>query len=85
MERSLLDFPPEVGEVSAYDRAHALTYLRLLDAHRAGATWREAAAEIFKLDPDVDPARLEQMHRSHLQRAEWLRDSGYKLLLKPVG
>ena len=82
---ALKDRPPAHGAIADYDRIHSATYLRLLDAHDAGATWRDAVGAIFKLDPDSDPARLEQMHRSHLERAEWLRASGYRLLLNTNG
>lgn len=85
MIAGILDIAPRATSLTAYDRAHSATYLRLLDAHDAGATWREAVAGIFKLDPDSDPERYELMHRSHLQRAEWLRDRGYKLILNPGG
>lgn len=74
------DVPPNERVLTAYDRAHAATYLRLLDAHQAGASWRDAVRQIFKLDPDSDPVRLERMHRTHLERAQWMRDHGYREL-----
>lgn len=72
--------PPRSAALTAYDRAHASTYIRLLDAHEAGVSWREAVRQVFKLDPDSDPARLERMHRTHLDRALWVRDRGYREL-----
>jgi len=70
--------------LSAYDRAQAATYLRLLDAAEAGAPWREVVRLVFRLDPDSDPERLQRMHRAHLHRAEWLRDRGYLDLAQPA-
>jgi hypothetical protein len=80
MSATLRDEPPHSAALTTYDRAHAGTYIRLLDAAEAGATWREAVRRIFKLDPDRDPERLERMHRAHLERALWMRDHGYREL-----
>lgn len=82
-----LSLPPPAGEpLSEYDREHAKTYLRLLDADTAGATWQEVVKRLFGRDPAADPDRLERMHRAHLERATWLRDGGYlQLLERPPG
>lgn len=77
---SLQQEPPRSASLTAYDRAQAATYIRLLDAAEAGASWREAVRQVFKLDPDSNPACRERMHRTHLERALWMRDHGYKEL-----
>jgi hypothetical protein len=77
---TLADHPPRSASLTAYDRAHAATYLRLLDAAEAGAPWREVVRIVLKLDPDEDPDRLQRMHQSHLERARWMRDHGYQEL-----
>jgi hypothetical protein len=69
--------PPRSRSLTAYDRSHAVTYIRLLDAQAAGALWPEVVRLVLKLDPAADPERLERMHRTHLERAEWMRDRGY--------
>lgn len=74
--------PPTGDQLTAYDREHAKTYLRLLDAEAAGAAWQDVVRKLFNLDPNADPERLQRMHAAHLARAQWLRDGGYKHLLQ---
>lgn len=75
------DVSPDVQAITPYDEAHLTDYLRLLDADADEADWREAVAAIFELDPDLDPARAERMHASHLARARWMTEVGYAHLL----
>ncbi|MEX3014050.1 hypothetical protein [Gymnodinialimonas hymeniacidonis] len=53
------------------------TYLRLLDADRDQADWREAAAIILDLDVDRDPQGSRAVFEKLLKQAHWLRDHGY--------
>jgi hypothetical protein len=69
------------GQIERYDRDHATVYLRLLDAEAAGARWREAAKVVLGLGADVDDVLARRIHQSHLARAHWLVDGGYKHLL----
>ncbi|MBV5265905.1 DUF2285 domain-containing protein [Pinisolibacter sp. B13] len=73
---------PTDAVVTAYDRDHAVTYLRLLDAEADGADWREVAEIIFGLDPRTEPERAKRIHDSHLDRARWMTREGYWGLLK---
>lgn len=68
---------PRSDSITAYDRAHISTYLRLFDADRDGATWDNAARLIFGVAAETDPTRLHHQHRSHLARAKWLVETGY--------
>lgn len=77
-----LDEPPESAALTDYDRAHAKLYLRLLDAAAEGADWREVASVLFKLDPEVDPERARRVHDTHLARARWMTEHGYRQLLR---
>lgn len=72
---------PDDATVTDYDRQCAAVYLRLLDAEADGADWKEVAQVVLGVDPDKDAEFAETMHRSHLARAHWLRDGGYKDLL----
>jgi hypothetical protein len=84
MSKPLLDDgPPLTERVSAYDEAHFATYLRLLDAAEEGADWREAASVIFGLDVAADPERAKRIHDTHLARARWMTEAGYRHLLEP--
>lgn len=79
----LEDRPPESAELTDYDKRQLSTYLRLLDAADEGADWREAVKIIFGLDPVHDPERARTIHDSHLARARWMTQTGYRHLLKP--
>jgi hypothetical protein len=78
----LHDRPPDAATLTDYDRRNAATYLRLLDAEADGADWREVVQIVLGVDPDAEPERAQTMHRLHLDRAHWMRDGGYKDLLK---
>lgn len=77
--------PPQGEGVTSYDERHLVTYLRLLDADDEGADWREAVSIIFGLDPDAEPEKAKSVHESHLARARWMTESGYRDLLKRDG
>jgi len=56
-------------------------YLRILDAHSAGASQREMAAVIFPRLPNEYPERRgEDAVRHALKRAKYLRDVGYRFV-----
>jgi len=69
------------GSIELYDREHATVYLRLLDAETAGAPWPEVAEVVLGLGADGDTAQVRDIYNSHLARAHWLVDGGYKHLL----
>jgi len=77
------DRPPQTDRVNAYDERHLATYIRLLDADAEGADWREAVSIIFGLDPAREPDRAKIVHDSHLARARWMTETGYRHLLEP--
>lgn len=77
------DRPPHTDHVNAYDERHLVTYIRLLDADAEGADWREAVRIIFGLDAAKEPDRARIVHDSHLARARWMTETGYKHLLEP--
>jgi hypothetical protein len=81
-----LDEPPVSADLTNYDREHMKVYMRVLDAATDGADWREAVAVIFGIDPDADPERARRVHDSHLARARWMTEHGYRKLLhgKPL-
>jgi hypothetical protein len=77
-----LDKPPESQALTTYDREHMTLYIRLLDAARDGADWREAVQILFGLDPTKDPERCRRIHDSHLARARWMTEHGYRELVR---
>jgi hypothetical protein len=76
------DTAPDEPFLTGYDMAHLVTYLRLLDADAEGADWREVAAIVLDLDVAKDPNRARRSWASHLARAKWMTESGYRYLLR---
>jgi hypothetical protein len=74
--------PPDSDELTAYDRAHFVTYLRLLDAEAMGVDWKETARSVLFLDPDVGIETAHCVYEAHLARARWMTRAGYRQLLK---
>ena len=77
------DQPPLTDRVNAYDEQHLAIYLRLLMAEEEGADWREVVLVLFGLDPTHEPCRAKIVHESHLARARWMTETGYRHLLRP--
>lgn len=73
---------PSDAVLTGYDRAHAATYLRLLDAENEGADWREIARLVLGCDPESDPECARRTYDSHLERARWMTTHGYVHLLR---
>jgi hypothetical protein len=69
--------------VNSYDERHFVTYLRLLEADAEGADWCEIVAVIFGLDAGSEPDRARLVYDSHLARAKWMTEVGYRHLLTP--
>ena len=78
----LADEPPESENITPYDRSHLATYLSLLYAAGEGQSDEEISRNILEIDAAYEPDRARKMLRSHLGRARWLAQSGYKLLLE---
>lgn len=83
---TFLDEPPAGDVLTDYDRTHQKEYMRVLDAAADGADWREAVFVIFGVDPHAEPERARRVHDSHLARARWMTEHGYRKLLhgKPL-
>lgn len=62
-----------------------MTYLRLLDADSDGADWTEAARIVLHIDPVRQPERARHAWESHLRRAKWMTERGYRHLLQGGG
>ena len=46
------------------------------------ADWREVARVVLHLDPEPEPDRARRAFDSHLARAKWMTEHGYRLLLR---
>jgi hypothetical protein len=76
------DFAPASPALTAYDEKHIITYLRLLDADAEGADWRDVSRIVLRIDPDTEADRARLAFESHLSRARWMTEQGYRHLLR---
>ena len=76
------DTAPIAPTLTGYDQEHLVTYLRLLDAEAEEADWREVARIVLHIDPDREPDRARYAFDSHLARAKWMTEHGYRHLLR---
>lgn len=49
LDPPVADIAPTDAILTGYDEQHVVTYLRLLDAERDGADWREVARLVLRL------------------------------------
>lgn len=82
LDPDVADVAPNESVLTTYDEQHLVTYWRLLDAEAAGADWKEVARIVLHIDPDREPVRARNAFDSHLARARWMADHGYRHLLR---
>ena len=82
LDPPVTDDAPTDATLTGYDQEHLVTYLRLLDAEADGARWDEVAERVLHIDPRAEPARAQRAWETHLARAHWLMESGYRHLLR---
>ena len=82
LDPPLSDNAPSDAILTRYDQQHLVTYLRLLDAEAEGADWREVARIVLHIDPEREPDRAKRAWESHLARARWMTEAGYRHLLR---
>ena len=76
------DVAPTDTVLTVYDEEHIITYLRMLDADAEGADWREVAQRVRKIDPELEHDRARRAFDTHLARAKWMTEHGYRHLLR---
>lgn len=77
----IADVPPWSNQITDYDRCHVQLYLRLLDAETEGADPSEIIRLLLGIDPSREPERGLCCLESHLKRAHWIAECGYRDLL----
>ena len=82
LDPPVADSAPTDAVLTAYDEQHLVTYLRLLDAEAEAADWREVARIVLHIDPDKEPDRARRAWETHLARARWMTEHGYRHLLQ---
>ena len=82
LDPDVADIAPSDPVLTVYDEEHLITYLRLLDAHAEGGDRREVARVVLHLDPEHEFDRARTAFDSHLSRARWMTEHGYRHLLR---
>ena len=59
-----------------------ITYMRVLDVDQQGADWRKVSRIVLRIDPDTEADRTRRAFESHLSRARWMTEQGYRHLLR---
>lgn len=73
------------GPVSGYDHSNLALYAELLDAETAGIGWKQGAASILGLDPDLDGETAKLCWITHLARARWIIGDGLEAAITAFG
>ena len=66
LDPPVADTAPTDRVLTGYDEQHVVTYLRLLDAEKEGADWREVAKLVLHIDPVSEPVRARRAWETHL-------------------
>lgn len=82
LDPPVADVAPDAEALTTYDQDHLVIYVRLLDAEAEGADWTEVARLVLHIDPTTEPARARRAWESHLARARWMTEHGYRHLLR---
>jgi Uncharacterized conserved protein (DUF2285) len=82
LDPPVADTAPDADVLTRYDEEHLVTYLRILDADAEGADWAEVARLVLHIDPSHEKSRAHRAWQSHLARAKWLTEHGYRHLLR---
>lgn len=76
------DEPPVSERLTPYDEIHVIHYVILLDAERDSVPWEEVAREALQIDPVKEPGRARRTYETHLARAKWMANSGWRQMLR---
>ncbi len=76
------DEAPWSDILTDYDQAHFITYARLLDAAADGASDDEIARIVLLINPAAEPERAKRCLASHMRRARWVSEHGFRYLLR---
>ena len=79
---AIADEVPWSEKITKYDEAHFVSYLRLLDASVSGASDAEMCRIVLGIDAAKEPDRAKRALESHLRRARWMTEHGYRHLLQ---
>jgi len=78
----IADTAPTKEGLTDYDYTLFVVYVRMLDAAAVDADWREVARILLKIDPDLEPTRARRRYDTHMARARWMTEHGYRHILR---
>ncbi len=81
LNHEIADDVPWSETITDYDERHLIVYLRLLDAVAAGASDEAMSRNVLGIDPTREAERARNALASHLRRARWMSEKGYRHLL----
>ena len=81
-EPEIADMAPSEDALTDYDYRLLVVYMRLLDAAKENADWRDVTRIVLKIDADKEPLRARRIYDTHLARASWMTKRGYRHLLQ---
>ena len=67
---------PTDGGLTVYDERHVVTYMRLLEAEKKGADWKEVTRLVLQIDAERELDRARNAYLTHLARAKWVTEQG---------
>ena len=82
LDAPIADEPPNSDQLTDYDEVHVIHYVILLDAERDRVAWEDVAREALLINPDQEPARARRAYETHLARARWMANSGWRQMLR---
>jgi hypothetical protein len=82
LDPHIADVAPAGSALTQYGEEHMITYMRVLDADQQGADWRDVSRTVLHIDPDREADRARLAFESHLSRARWMTQQGYRHLLR---
>lgn len=80
-ELTLVERAPSAKRLTAYDEAHLITYLRLLDANASGERGTGLLQIVLDDNPALSQLQAGRAVASHLKRALWISATGYRQFL----
>lgn len=82
LKPEIADEVPWAPTLTEYDERHLVVYLRLLHAVAENASDEEITRIVLRIDPAQEPERARKALDSHLRRARWMTEHGYRHLLE---
>jgi len=82
LDPDVADAAPSGPVLTGYDEQHVVTYMRILAAESDGADWQEVARVLWYRCRRREPVLARNAFDSHLARAKWMTEHGYRHLLR---